>query len=91
MCYYHYTNNVLTMEDTVVKFLTKVGNSEAIVIDKAILSLLNITKDTPLEITTDGKNLVVSPVSDPLKAQQVRKAFRSVKKRFSRALKNLAV
>ena len=73
-----------------VKFLTKVGNSEAIVIDKAILSILNITSDTPLEITTDGKNLVVSPVTDPKKAQEVREAFHSVKKRFSRALKNLA-
>lgn len=74
-----------------VKFLTKVGNSEALVIDKAILSLLKITQDTPLEITTDGKNLVVSPVADPKKAQEVRKAYQSVKKRFSRALKKLAV
>jgi antitoxin component of MazEF toxin-antitoxin module len=73
-----------------VKFLTKVGNSEAIVIDKAILSILKITSDTPLEITTDGKNLVVSPISDAKKAQEVRKAYQSVKKRFSGALKNLA-
>ena len=72
------------------KFLTKVGNSEAVVIDKAILSLLKITGNTPLEITTDGKNLVISPVSDPKKAQEVQKAFQSVKKRFGRALKNLA-
>lgn len=74
-----------------VKFLTRVGNSEAIVIDKAILSLLKITQETPLEISTDGKNLVISPVSDPKKAKEVRKAFQSVKKRFARALKNLAV
>jgi antitoxin component of MazEF toxin-antitoxin module len=46
-----------------VKFLTRVGNSEALVIDKAILSLLHISKTTPLEITTDGKNLVISPIS----------------------------
>ena len=72
------------------KFLTKVGNSEAVVIDKAILSLLKITGNTLLEITTDGKNLVISPVSDPKKAQEVKKAFQSVKKRFGRALKNLA-
>ena len=72
------------------KFLTKVGNSEAIVIDKAVLALLKITENTPLEITTDGKNLVISPVSDPKKAQEVKKAFQSVKKRFGRALKNLA-
>ena len=57
---------------------------------KAILSLLKITGNTPLEITTDGKNLVISPVSDPKKAQEVKTAFQSVKKRFGRALKNLA-
>lgn len=73
-----------------VKFLTKVGNSEAIVIDKAVLSILKITEKTPLEITTDGKNLVISPVADPKKAEEVRKAYLSVKKRFGRALKNLA-
>ncbi len=73
-----------------VKFLTKVGNSEAIVIDKAILSLLQISSTTPLEITTDGKNLVISPVSDPKKVKEVEKAYRSVKKRFSRTLKRLA-
>ena len=73
-----------------VKFLTKVGNSEALVIDKAILSLLKITEDTPLEISTDGKNLVISPVSDPKKMQEAKKAYLSVKKRFGRALKNLA-
>ena len=73
-----------------VKFLTKVGNSEALVIDKAILSLLKITQDTPLEISTDGKNLVISPVSDPKKMQEAKKAYQSVKKRFARALKNLA-
>lgn len=73
-----------------VKFLTKVGNSEAIVIDKAILSLLQISSTTPLEITTDGKNLVISPVSDPKKVKEVEKAYPSVKKRLSRTLKRLA-
>jgi antitoxin component of MazEF toxin-antitoxin module len=73
-----------------VKFLTRVGNSEAIVIDKAILSLLRISPDTPLEITTDGKNLVISPISEPGKVRDVRKAYKAVKKRFGRALKKLA-
>ena len=73
-----------------VKFLTKVGNSEAIVIDKAILSLLHISSGTPLEITIDGKNLVISPVSQPDQVSDVKKAYRVVKKRFGRALKRLA-
>lgn len=73
-----------------VKFLTKVGNSEAIIIDKAILSLLHISPETPLEISTDGKNLVISPISEPEKVRKVKKAYRSVKKRFGRALRRLA-
>ncbi len=73
-----------------VKFLTKVGNSQAIVIDKAILSLLQISSETPLEITTDGKNLVISPVSDPDRVKEVTRAYKTVKKRFPKALKNLA-
>ena len=73
-----------------VKFLTKVGNSEALVIDKAILALLKITENTPLEISTDGKNLVISPVSDPKRMQDVMKSYHAVRKRFARAFKKLA-
>jgi antitoxin component of MazEF toxin-antitoxin module len=73
-----------------VKYLTRVGNSEALVIDKAILSLLHISDTTPLEITTDGKNLVISPVTEPSQVREAGKAYRAVKKRFSRALRRLA-
>ena len=43
------------------KKLIQHGNSAALIIDKPILELLNVTMDTPLEITTDGKNSVISP------------------------------
>jgi antitoxin component of MazEF toxin-antitoxin module len=45
-----------------VKKLTKVGNSLALVIDKSILDLLNITADTPLRVsTTNGRSLQITP------------------------------
>ena len=44
------------------KKLIKHGNSAALILDKPILELLHVTFDTPLEITTDGRNIVVSPV-----------------------------
>jgi antitoxin component of MazEF toxin-antitoxin module len=44
------------------KGLTKFGNSYGIIIDKPILDLLRISTDTPLEITTDGTRLVLTPV-----------------------------
>ena len=42
-----------------IKKLTKHGNSWALVIDKAVLELLNIDPETPLEIATDGQTLIV--------------------------------
>ena len=44
------------------KTLTSIGNSLGIVIEKPILELLNITKETLLEITTDGQRLILEPV-----------------------------
>jgi len=45
------------------KKLVQHGNSAALILDKPILELLNVTMDTPLEISTDGRNIVISPVS----------------------------
>lgn len=45
-----------------IKKLSAVGNSLGLIIDRAILDLLDITKDTPLEIRTDGEALIIRPV-----------------------------
>ena len=37
-----------------VKHLTKHGNSSALILDRAIMDLLKIEHDTPLELSTDG-------------------------------------
>jgi antitoxin component of MazEF toxin-antitoxin module len=43
------------------KFLTKHGNSFALVIDRPILDLLKIRPDALLEISTDGQKLTIQP------------------------------
>jgi antitoxin component of MazEF toxin-antitoxin module len=43
------------------KKLIKHGNSAALVIDKALMDLLKVRMDTPLEVTTDGRNIIISP------------------------------
>jgi antitoxin component of MazEF toxin-antitoxin module len=43
------------------KRLIRHGNSAALVLDRALLDLLNVEMDTPLEITTDGHNIIISP------------------------------
>lgn len=45
------------------KKLSAVGNSFGLVIEKPILELLNIDRDTELEITTDGNRLIIEPIA----------------------------
>ncbi len=45
-----------------IKKLSAVGNSLALIIERPILELLDITKDTSLEIKTDGEALIIRPV-----------------------------
>lgn len=73
-----------------VKKLTKHGNSMALVIDRPILDILKIDDDTPLELSTDGQVLVISPVRDKARQAKFAKALASVNKRYGKALKRLA-
>ncbi len=76
------------------KTLTRHGNSMALIIDRPILELLQIESDTPLEITTDGESLIVSPVrldgESAERKRKVRKAIEKANQRYGNALKNLA-
>ena len=73
-----------------VKRLTKHGNSLALVIDRPILELLKIDAETPLEISTDGHVLVVSPVLNAGDQRKFERALEKVNRKYSRALKRLA-
>jgi len=45
-----------------IKKLTKTGNGLALVLDKPLLDQVGIDAATPLEVSTDGHVIVVSPV-----------------------------
>jgi len=66
------------------------GNSAALIIDKPILEMLKIDKNTLLEISTDGVNLIISPVRDKKREQKFRSALEKVNKKHGRTLKKLA-
>jgi antitoxin component of MazEF toxin-antitoxin module len=44
------------------KRLSAIGNSLGLVVEKPILELLDIDRDTELELTTDGRRLIIEPV-----------------------------
>lgn len=73
-----------------VKYLTPHGNSSALVIDKPILELLGIDQKTALEMSTDGQNLIVSPIKNPKREASFRSALEKVDKRHSKTLRKLA-
>jgi len=73
-----------------VKTLIKHGNSYALVIDKPILELLRTTPETPLELTTDGQTLLVSPVRDAKRQRQLRQSLEKMNRRYGDDLRRLA-
>lgn len=72
-----------------IKHLTTHGNSMALIIEKAILELLHITPDTPLEIQTDGRKLIISPI-DQEREKKIQAASERVNKRHAATFKALA-
>ena len=73
-----------------IKKLTKHGNSLALVIDRGILDLLDISADTPLTIKTDGKCLIVTPAPDAPRRKKFRTALAKVNRQYGPALRKLA-
>lgn len=73
-----------------IKTLTPHGNSAALIIDKPVLELLDITMKTPLKITTDGKSLIISPLPEAERDQRFRQALERVNSRHGDTLRRLA-
>ena len=73
-----------------LKKLTKHGNSLALVIDKAVLELLNIDDQTLLDISTDGILLLISPVRNEEQKRQFHEAVVKANTRYGSALRRLA-
>ena len=73
-----------------IKNLVKHGNSWAIVIDRTILDLLKIAPDSPVELTTDGTSIRITPVAADDPKSKVRAARAKVNATHSQAFKKLA-
>ena len=73
-----------------VKKLVQHGNSLALVIDRPILDLLKIDRDTPLDISTDGKRLILAPAETSDRRKKFEAAQEWAHKRYGKAFKKLA-
>ena len=73
-----------------LKKLTKSGNSLALVIDKPLLDALGLNADTPLELSTDGDVLVVTPQRERKRTAKLRAVVSDAHERFGGVFRRLA-
>ena len=73
-----------------VKRLTKTGNSLALVLDKSLLDLLVIDARTPLEVSTNGQVIVVSPVRGRRRTANLKRIVAAAHREYGGVFKRLA-
>jgi len=73
-----------------VKKLTRTGNSLALVLDKPILDRVGIDANTPLEVSTDGEVIVISPVRDRRRTARLRRIVAEAHRQYGGVFKRLA-
>jgi antitoxin MazE len=71
------------------KKLSAIGNSLGIVIEKPILELLDIDRDTELDMRTDGERLIIEPVKGA-KRTKVKTSLRRAMAAHDATLRKLA-
>jgi len=72
-----------------VKRLIQHGNSVALVIDKPIMEMLKITNETTFELSTDGKNLILSPQIERSQEKNILNSLEKINKKYGTVLKRL--
>jgi antitoxin component of MazEF toxin-antitoxin module len=78
------------METAMIKTLTRLGNSNALIFDRTLMNLMEIDGETPLKLTVEGRRLIVEPLSDEERARKFQKVARRVIQKNSELLKRLA-
>jgi antitoxin component of MazEF toxin-antitoxin module len=72
-----------------VKKLIQHGNSVALIIDKPIMEMLNLTNETSFELSTDGKNLILSPQNIANQENDILNSLEKINKKYGNILKKL--
>jgi antitoxin component of MazEF toxin-antitoxin module len=72
------------------KKLTRTGNSLALVLDRPLLQQANIDEHTPLDVTTDGRVIVIAPARERGRQGKLKKIMEDADRRYGRTFKRLA-
>ena len=72
------------------KRLIQHGNSAALIIDKPILDMLNLTPETTFQLSTDGKNIILSPQNEKFQEKDILQSLDKINKKYGKVLKRLS-
>jgi putative addiction module antidote len=82
---------VITLVVDIIKRLRKVGNSNALILDKPILELLGLEEGGEVQLTVQDGNLIVTPARPRLVSpEEMSKKLEYVIKKRKDALRRLA-
>src|SRR3989442_13752780 len=70
--------------------LTRIGSRLALVLDKQLLDRVGIDADTPIEASTNGQVIVLSPVRDHRRTGKLKKIVAEAHKRYGGGVRRLA-
>jgi antitoxin component of MazEF toxin-antitoxin module len=72
-----------------IKKLIQHGNSVALVIDKPIMEMLKITNEPSFELSTDGKNIILSPQNVTNQESNILDSLEKINGKYGNVLKKL--
>ena len=73
-----------------IKHLTRTGNSVALVLDKQLLEAANLDPDQPVEVSTNGRVVVIAPAKGKRETDRLAKATEKMHAKYAGAFTRLA-
>ena len=75
---------------TLIKKLTRTGNSIALVLDKPLLEELGLDENAEVEVSTNGQIIVITPKRSPARERKFRKAAEKINCKYAGLFKRLS-
>jgi antitoxin MazE len=72
------------------KTLTRTGNSLALILDKPMLEATGIDGETPLEVSTDGDVIIISPIRSKKRVAKLKRILDELDREHAGAFRRLA-
>lgn len=74
----------------IAKKLTKVGNTQAVVLDKTLLSLVDADTESTFKVSIEGKKIILEPMTQAQIDKMALEASQKIRKTQSNVFKKLA-